>query len=43
MNKFQFVKMKEEKTMDNKIILDKCKGNSVKALLCCCRNKDRKI
>ena len=27
----------------NKIILDKCKGNSAKALLCCCRNKDRKI
>ena len=26
----------------NKIILDKCKGNSAKALLCCCRNKDRK-
>ena len=27
----------------NKIILDKCKGNSAKALLCCCRNKNRKI
>lgn len=27
----------------NKIILDKCKGNSAMALLCCCRNKDRKI
>ena len=27
----------------NKIILDKCRGNSAKALLCSCRNKDRKI